>query len=185
MSIRTKIHLHKATTRRSRRREEGQALVEFSLVGTLLGMFLAGIVDLGRAYYTSIVVENMAAEGAAYASIHPDRDSNYATAQSCSRYSISPSDNATIQERARRVAINRGLIIHGPSQAQVTVLDGTGAASDCTTRCVGTTITVRVTYRITDLFVPGLLGLKDIPISKTASQRLMISAFAAQSTCSP
>ena len=35
--------------------------------GVMLGMLLAGAVDLGRAYYTAVVVTNMAGEGAAYA----------------------------------------------------------------------------------------------------------------------
>src|SRR4051812_11393346 len=101
-----------AVRHRSRRRTKAQALVEFALLGTLLGMLLAGAVDLGRAYYTSIVVESMAGEGAAYAGLYPDRDVNYPTALTCSRYTVSSTSNNTIQNRARRVGIDRGLVIH-------------------------------------------------------------------------
>src|SRR4051812_27632841 len=107
---------------RSRRRARAQAIVEMALLGTLLAVLLAGTADLGRAYYTSVVVDNMAGEGAAYAAIHVDKDINYPTAGSCSRYSILTTDNATIQNRARRVAINRGLVIHNPAQADVQIL---------------------------------------------------------------
>jgi hypothetical protein len=173
-----------AVKRRSRRRTKAQALVEFALMGIMLGMLLAAAVDLGRAYYTSIVVENMAGEGAAYAANHPDKDISYPTALTCSRYTIATTDNNTIQNRARHVALDRGLVIHTPTQAQITILDSTGAASACTTRCVGTMITVKVTYQMTDLFLPGLLGMTSITISKSASQSLMTSAFAAQvATC--
>ena len=168
-----------------RRRGKAQALVEFAVMGTLLGMLLAGAVDLGRAYYTSVVVANMAAEGASYAAIHPDRDSNYPAAGSCGRFSITSGANDVIQERARRVALSRGLVIRRPEDADVAVLDSLGATSDCTTRCAGTVITVRVTYRITDLFIPGLLGLNSITIRKASSQRLQTSAFIVQDVCAP
>src|SRR4051812_876138 len=64
---------------------KGQALVEISVLGLLLGALLAGVLDFGRAYYTSIVVSQMAGEGAAYAAWYPDRDLNYLTAGTCSR----------------------------------------------------------------------------------------------------
>ena len=60
-----------------KRKARAQAILEMALMGTLLAVLLAGTVDLGRAYYTSVVVANMAGEGAAYAAIHPDYDANY------------------------------------------------------------------------------------------------------------
>src|SRR3954470_24268539 len=84
----------------------GQAIVEMALMGTLLGMLLAGAVDLGRAYYTAVVVTNMAGEGAAYAAINPDKDLTYPTAGTCSQFSITTPQN--IQDRAKFVAKERG-----------------------------------------------------------------------------
>jgi Flp pilus assembly protein TadG len=168
-----------------RPRRKAQAIVEMALMGTLLAVLLAGTVDLGRAYYTSVVVANMAGEGAAYAAIHPDFDANYPAAGSCSRYSIAADSVDTIQSRARRVAINRGLVIRNPSQSDITILNGAGRASTCSTRCSGSTVTVKVTYRITDLFLPGMLGINHITITKSSSQRLMKTAWIAENACTP
>src|SRR5690348_3032557 len=83
--------------RAPRGRATGQAIVEMALMGTLLGMLLAGAVDLGRAYYTAVVVTNMAGEGAAYAAIYPGNDLTYPTHGTCSQFDVTaPQD---IQDR--------------------------------------------------------------------------------------
>jgi Flp pilus assembly protein TadG len=51
--------------------QKGQSLVEVALAMPILLLILAGILDLGRAYYTFIALSDAAAEGAAYAAIHP------------------------------------------------------------------------------------------------------------------
>lgn len=157
-------------------RRKGQALVEFALMGLFLGMLLAAAVDLGRAYYTSVVVDNMAGEGAAYAALNPDRDLNYPTAGTCSQYSVQAYQN--IQDRAKKVAIDRGLIISN-QRATVQILASDGGPSNCANRCAGTLVTVKVTYTMNDLFLPGLLGFNNITVSKSSSQRLMRKAYAA------
>jgi len=52
-------------------RERGQSLVEAAIVVPLLLLLLAGVVELGRAFYTYIVITNAAREGARYASLYP------------------------------------------------------------------------------------------------------------------
>lgn len=49
----------------------GQSLVEVAMLMPLLVLILAGILDLGRAYMTLVALRDAAAEGAAYASLHP------------------------------------------------------------------------------------------------------------------
>src|SRR3954452_9202121 len=138
----------------------GQAIVEMALMGTLLGMLLAGAVDLGRAYYTAIVVTNMEGEGASFAAISPDKELG-AQVPTCSQLTVTaPQD---IQDRAKLVARERGLII-SPTNASIEI------TPDCNLRCEGNTITVKVTYQMTDLFIPGLLGIRSITIRKSASQ---------------
>lgn len=51
--------------------QKGQSLVEVALAMPILILILAGILDLGRAYYTFIALSDAAAEGAAYAAIYP------------------------------------------------------------------------------------------------------------------
>lgn len=172
------MNQNKRRLRLWKRKRKGQALVEFALMGLMLAMLLAGAVDLGRAYYTSIIVDNMAGEGAAYAALYPDRDINYPTAGTCSKFAVVANQN--IQDRAKKVATDRGLIISS-NRATIEVLNSSGQTSICSTRCAGSLITVRVTYQITDLFLPKLVGMNSITIRKSASQRLQTSAY--NSTC--
>jgi Flp pilus assembly protein TadG len=50
---------------------EGQALVEFALMATLLITLLLGIVDFGRAYYTQVQIKNAVGDAGYYAIQHP------------------------------------------------------------------------------------------------------------------
>ncbi|MGC9523340.1 MAG: TadE/TadG family type IV pilus assembly protein [Anaerolineae bacterium] len=50
----------------------GQSLVEFALVLPVLLLVLLGLVDFGRVYYVTVSLYDAAAEGAAYAAVHPD-----------------------------------------------------------------------------------------------------------------
>jgi Flp pilus assembly protein TadG len=158
----------KRAPRKQKRR--GQAVVEMALVSVLLGMMLAAAIDFGRAFYTAAVVTNMAGEGAAYAAIYPDREiPNQPGQQSCSIFTVDPT--VSIQERARRVAKDRGLIIERGDQQLANIevyTDGYGYS--CSDRCPGRTITVRVTYTLDDLFLPGMLGTNNIRITRQASQ---------------
>jgi Flp pilus assembly protein TadG len=161
---------HIRRTRTLRYKRKGQALVELALASLLLALLLAAAIDFGRAFYTAVVVENMAGEGAAYAALQPDHDANYPSG--CSKNPVVANQN--IQDRARQVAQDRGLIIHQPSQASVVI-----SPSNCLTRCVPQNITVTVSYRIDDLFLPRLLGMSSLTISKSSVQQMTASSYAA------
>lgn len=53
-------------------REKGQSIAEFALVLPVLIIVMAGLLDLGRLYYSYVAITDAAGEGAAYAAIHPD-----------------------------------------------------------------------------------------------------------------
>ncbi|RLD07303.1 MAG: hypothetical protein DRI65_04930 [Chloroflexota bacterium] len=55
-------------------REKGQSLVEFALVLVFLLTLLAGIFDLGRAFFAYIIIRDAAQEGAVFGSIAPKSD---------------------------------------------------------------------------------------------------------------
>jgi Flp pilus assembly protein TadG len=57
--------------RQDAKEEGGQALVETALVILVLIILFMGLVDLGRAYFTYLALQNAAAEGAAYGMVHP------------------------------------------------------------------------------------------------------------------
>ena len=157
------------------RKRKGQALVELALASVLLALLLAAAVDFGRAYFTAVVVQNMAGEGAAFAGLQPDRDANYPSPYAnggCAQYAVVANQN--IQDRARQIAIDRGLIIHQPSQASVLI-----SPSNCMTRCITQNITVTVSYRIDDLFLPRFIGMNSITITKSSVQQMTASSYAA------
>ncbi|HKP54556.1 MAG TPA: TadE/TadG family type IV pilus assembly protein [Chloroflexia bacterium] len=157
--------------RKSKGRRRGQALVEVALLGIFLALLLAGAVDFGRAFYTSVVVTNMAGEGAAFAALNPDQDQDWWN-QYCSTLRPVPV-KATIQERARRVAKDRGLVIERQDQNLATIAVNTdGYGPLCSLRCTGRTIVVTITYRMNDLFLPSALGMREILITKSASQQI-------------
>jgi len=59
---------HKSSWRRS---EQGQSLVEFAAGVVVLVIIVSGVLDLGRAFFTFVAIENGAGEGAIFASYHP------------------------------------------------------------------------------------------------------------------
>lgn len=161
-----KTRTHKPLTHPQSPRK-GQAVVEAALLSLILAALLAGAVDLGRAFYTATVVTNMAGEGAAYAALYPYQDTSDQTCSIFQPVAVSKS----IQERARRVAKDHGLTIEKNDQdlANITITTN-GYGSSCSVRCAGRTVTVQVTYTLDDLFLPAFLGMRNIRITKSASQ---------------
>jgi Flp pilus assembly protein TadG len=58
----------------ARKSERGQSMTEFALSLVLLLTLLAGIVDLGRVFFSYIIIRDAAQEGAVYGSIAPKDD---------------------------------------------------------------------------------------------------------------
>jgi len=52
--------------------DRGQSLLEFALLLPVLLLILAGVLDLGRLFFSHVAVTDAAAEGVAYAAIHPN-----------------------------------------------------------------------------------------------------------------
>jgi len=53
------------------RHESGQSLVEAAVAMVVLLLIFMGVLDLGRAYFTYLALQNAAGEGAAYGAVHP------------------------------------------------------------------------------------------------------------------
>ncbi|GAB5494212.1 MAG: hypothetical protein Phog2KO_44270 [Phototrophicaceae bacterium] len=64
-------------------KENGQSLIEMALTLPLLLLLLSGLLDLGRAYYTYIALEEAAAEAAIYLAISPDCPAEVAGLTKC------------------------------------------------------------------------------------------------------
>ena len=50
----------------------GQSLAEFAIVASLLILIMLGVFDLGRVFYSYVVITNAAREGAYYGGMQPD-----------------------------------------------------------------------------------------------------------------
>ncbi len=110
----------------SKKSERGQGLVEFALSITLLMFFLAGTIDLGRAFFTYMALRDAAQEGASYAS-------------------ISPGNASAIEERAR-TSSTFPVDLTSPDVGVSTVVSGAG--------CSGDSVTVTVRYNNFPLVFP-------------------------------
>ena len=122
------------------RGEKGQSLTEFALVLPVLLIILAGVLDLGRLYYSYIAVTDAAAEGAAYAALHPQE-----------------SRRGEVLRRAQEAS-------HGLVQ-----VDSGMVKVECPTVASGAPITVTVSYSFTvatplfNVIVPnGVLKLRAV-----------------------
>lgn len=51
--------------------QHGQSMIEFALILPLMVLVVAGIFDLGRAFYSSITITNAAREAARYGTLNP------------------------------------------------------------------------------------------------------------------
>jgi Flp pilus assembly protein TadG len=155
----------KAMMRKARQSRKAQSIVEFALGSFLLLMLLAASVDLGRAFYTWIVVQNMAGEGAGYLATQPDND--------CSLDCSSVDD--TFQGRARNVAARvMGAVI---SPNNVSIANGDVSVDvPPSQRCLGKTFNVSVSYHMNDLFFPSFLGFRTLTIGASAPSNFTTSS---------
>ena len=51
--------------------QAGQSLVEFAIMSIILTVILMGILDLGRAYFAFVALQDVVAEGATFAAVNP------------------------------------------------------------------------------------------------------------------
>ena len=65
------LSLGRWAARRTRHRPLGQSLVELALILPVMMLLFAGALDLGRAVYSQIMIENAAKEGALEAARNP------------------------------------------------------------------------------------------------------------------
>ncbi len=126
-------------------RQKGQSLLEFALLLPILLIMLMGLLDLGRAYYAIVALEDMAGEGAAYASIHP-------------------MDIAGVQQRVSEAG--GGLVYVGPSMVTVThppsVLPGAPI-----------TVTISYPFVILTPFVQGMVSDGTLMLYGTATEPII------------
>lgn len=133
------------------RPERGQSMVEFALVITILMILLAGVIDMGRAFFTYMAMRDAAQEGAAYGSLNP-------------------TSIGGIQDR---VWDNLDQVVPGlpvSDHIRISVSYGYGAI------CLGNTIQVDVFYDEFPLAMPFLgwiLNSQTLPIHATINDSIL------------
>lgn len=164
--------------RRKREKESGQSLVEMAMSIVFLTILVAGVVDLGRAFFTYIALRDAAQEGAAYASV-------------ARIYREGPMECAEIINRARSTSNTQ---IVNLSQAQIDIfyydfydinltnpyacgsLDPENSAADNRHACFGSTVVVRATFANFPMVTPfmgTILGTQTIPISASIEDTVL------------
>ena len=110
--------------------EKGQGLVEFAVGITFLLVLLAGVLDLGRGYFSYIALQDAAQEGASYAS-------------------IAPTDIDGIRERVRATSSNPiDFVLFDDSQIDVQLPGGSCTGNDVK-------VTVEIDFRLVAPFFSG------------------------------
>lgn len=127
-----------------RKAERGQSMIEVAIAIPLLILIVAGILDLGRAYFTYIALSDAAAEGAAYAAIHPQ-------------------DTAQIIERT--VDSSGGLVVLEPDMVSVGYA-GLSAGSPVT-------VAVRYDYDLLTPIISALVPDGTITMKATVAQSIL------------
>jgi hypothetical protein len=151
------------------KRESGQSLVELAMSIIFLFILVAGVVDLGRAFFTYIALRDAAQEGAAYASV-------------ARIYRQGPMECTEIISRARTTSNTQ---IVDLSQADVDIfyydfydinltnpyncasLDPVSSSADNLHACFGSTVVVRLTvpnFPMVTPFMGTILGTQTVQI---------------------
>jgi Flp pilus assembly protein TadG len=134
--------------------QRGANLVEFALILFILALFLIGVADIGRAFFTHIAITNAAREGVRIATRLPQKSGV----------------DGHVTDAVIREAANSGVdLTGGAGLATITI------APQLVLRSVGNPITVTVEYRYTT-FIGGLVGLAEVPI-KTETAMMLFGSY--------
>ncbi len=126
--------------------EKGQSLTELALTLTILLTLLAGVLDIGRAYFLFLALRDAAAEGAAYGS-------------------FDPLDTTEIKNRVRRESPG-GMISWDDATITVNII---GQAC----RGGGIEVTAQVDYTLLTPFIGAIVGSQTLPLEATVVNTIL------------
>lgn len=139
--------------------EKGQSLTEFALVLVFLLSLLAGVFDLGRAFFAYIIIRDAAQEGAVFGAIAPKDDINAFSSAVADRVVaayVDPSDpsNVPIDINALNVQVD---IIGSP----------------CAAPGNGVRVTVDYSLPVSMPFLGALIGSQNIQLSTAVEDSIL------------
>lgn len=173
---------------RFRRSERGQSLSELSIVLLMVLILLAGVADVGRAFFTYISLRDAAQEGALYGSFAFSE-----TAPGGSGSLISPA--SACSRIITRVIQNSESPVNLASEARVSVqieqhgIPGTWVAcspSISIQPCVDDHVRVAVTYEdftLSTPFLGSVIGSQTVDISATVEDSILAPSHTQTSSC--
>ena len=145
---------HRRWPRTRRLHSRGQAVVEFALVMIFFLIILLAVLDVGRAYLSSVALENAAAEGALFGMANP----------TCTD-GITCADPDNIVYRVRHESVG-GLL--DPNESDFTVEVWPVDVDD---RLPGTQLIVTATYPFRPIIpLVSAFGAEVIPLQRAAKQ---------------
>ena len=130
--------------------QPGQSLTELSLTWIILLTLLAGVLDIGRAYYTFLALRDAAAEGAAYGS-------------------FDPANSTEIEARVRAES-------PGPSIVDWTGANITSNVIGAACRGGGIEVNVQVDYQLLTPFIGAIVGSQSMPLEATVVNTILSPA---------
>lgn len=134
----------------STRSENGQSLAEMTMVTILLLILIAGIVDLGRAFFHYMALRDAVQEGAVYGSINP-----------------------TLTVEIKNHVLNTSELVAGMITSDDITVEVIGKA------CTGNSIRVTAIYddfKITMPFLGTLVGKQTVPIRASVTDTILSPA---------
>lgn len=139
------------------KKEKGQALIEFSFSLIFMLILLAGVIDIGRAFFAYMVLRDAAQEGASFGSV----------ARTAQADSI-PCN--AIENRVRTTSTNPVDLQSGDIAIDVNFSGVQCTTAAVTAACFGRDVEVKVSYANFPLVTPflgAIIGSQTIPISAT------------------
>ncbi len=139
--------------------EKGQSLTEFALVLVFLLSLLAGVFDLGRAFFAYIIIRDAAQEGAVFGAIAPKDDINAFTSAVADRVVaayVDPSDPSNVPIDINAVNIQVDII-----------------GSPCAAPGNGVRVTVDYSLPVSMPFLGALIGSQNVQLSTAVEDSIL------------
>lgn len=139
--------------------EKGQSLTEFALVLVFLLSLLAGVFDLGRAFFAYIIIRDAAQEGAVFGAIAPKDDINAFTSAVADRVVaayVDPSDPSNVPIDINALNIQVDII-----------------GSPCAAPGNGIRVTVDYSLPVSMPFLGALIGSQNVQLSTAVEDSIL------------
>jgi len=139
--------------------EKGQSLTEFALVLVFLLSLLAGVFDLGRAFFAYIIIRDAAQEGAVFGAIAQKDDINAFTSAVADRVVaayVDPSDSSNVPIDINALNIQVDII-----------------GSPCAAPGNGVRVTVDYSLPVSMPFLGALIGSQNVQLSTAVEDSIL------------